>query len=272
QIKKAYRLKALTCHPDKNPDNPKAAELFLELSKALEILLDESARAAYDKVLNAKHAAKVRHQELDERRKKFKEELEERERLAAEASTKYKHYEKKSEEEIERLRKEGSKYVAEEMEYVKQQVLREKQAGSKLSADLDPSEFRLKIKWRSIKSDVTNGGYDEEKLHKIFSKYGNISAIVVSKKKEGSALVEFMAADSAVNAQKLETGLPDNPLKVLWLNGKPPIDIKPDEYTFVPHSTPSYKSSLFPSFTETNNSANRQKEFPTSQQTSVSIR
>uniref|UniRef100_A0A673CA79 DnaJ homolog subfamily C member 17 n=1 Tax=Sphaeramia orbicularis TaxID=375764 RepID=A0A673CA79_9TELE len=54
EIKKAYRQKALTCHPDKNPDNPKAVELFHQLSQALEVLTDAAARAAYDKICAAK--------------------------------------------------------------------------------------------------------------------------------------------------------------------------------------------------------------------------
>ena len=38
EIISAYRKKALKCHPDKNPNNPKAAEEFHLLSKALQLL------------------------------------------------------------------------------------------------------------------------------------------------------------------------------------------------------------------------------------------
>ena len=47
-IKKAYRKKALLCHPDKNPDNPKAAEQFHTLSDAYEVLTDPDVKKAYD--------------------------------------------------------------------------------------------------------------------------------------------------------------------------------------------------------------------------------
>ncbi|RXN35029.1 dnaJ -like protein [Labeo rohita] len=71
-IKKAYRQKALSCHPDKNPDNPKAAELFHQLSQALEVLTDAAAKAAYDKVRAAKKQAEERNRKLDDKRKKIK--------------------------------------------------------------------------------------------------------------------------------------------------------------------------------------------------------
>lgn len=204
QIKKAYRKKALQCHPDKNPDDPKAAETFHELSRALEILTDTSARAAYDKVLRAKAAAKLRHQELDSKRQKLKEDLERREREAESGKGCNLTDEQKLAAEIQRLQKEGSRLLLEEQQKMKEEIQKSK---GKFRPVWDPSLNRIKIKWKVNKNDTNNGGYNEDILRRFLKKYGDINALIMSPKKKGSALVEFSTKDASDMAIEFEKGM-----------------------------------------------------------------
>lgn len=56
EIKKAYRKKAVQYHPDKNPGNKQAEEMFKKISEAYEVLGDADKRAAYDRFGHAAFA------------------------------------------------------------------------------------------------------------------------------------------------------------------------------------------------------------------------
>ncbi|KAM7402874.1 hypothetical protein PAMA_003681 [Pampus argenteus] len=233
QIKKAYRQKALTCHPDKNPDNPKAAELFHQLSQALEVLTDAAAKAAYDKICAAKKQAEERNRRLDDKRKKIKLDLETREKRAETQSQEEVQITRTLEEEIARLREEGSRQLEEEQKLIREQIQREREAQQQQTGDYTQRGVercsrsnvtpKLKLKWKCKKEDNSNGSYSQDSLFRLLQKYGDVLNVILSTKKKGSAVAEFATVRAAELAVKNEKGLSDNPLKILWLEGQPEV-------------------------------------------------
>ena len=212
EIRKAYRKKALTCHPDKNPDNPDAAEQFRKLSAIFEVLVNVETRKEYDRILKAKKAAAERSYQLDAKRRKLKEDLERREREAN--LQKEKQEEVKIVQNLEKLLKDlranGSKLLHEEQELLKKDL-------KSASNERQTSVSKLKIKWNKEGCPI----YDSISLTKLLAKYGEINALVVSSKKKDSAIVEFATNEAAVMAFRNEIGVLSNRLCFEWI-GDPP--------------------------------------------------
>ncbi|XP_061193875.1 dnaJ homolog subfamily C member 17-like [Saccostrea echinata] len=267
EILKSYRKQALKCHPDKNPDDPKAAELFHQLAKALEILTDAAARAAYDKAQKAKKAAEARHKELDSKRKKFKEDLEGREKAANIQTEADLTLKRNLQAEIERLRKEGSKLLEQEQERLREEIREgqkrlEPEEGTENESSI-PDTPKLKVKWKCKKNDDTNGGYSSEILTDLFSKYGDVLNLIMSKKKGGTAIVEFASWTEAEDAKKHEKGLSSNPLMLSWIQPPPerPIHTGNSQSASVPqHTATSFTSNEFSSYAPSTTSSARDFE------------
>lgn len=226
QIRKAYRKRALESHPDKNQDNKEAAEKkFVLLGKALEILATGSSKAAYDAVRKARREKAKRDEMLDGKRKKLKDALEEREKWARDKAEKQTEQMKRSnaeeryQKEVDRLRNEGSKLLEEEMNLINEQLRQEKKRSSaqaaeksdeNLSASLPP---RFKVSWPS---KLEAKKIDVDLITHLFSKYGELEAVVLSKKSSG--MIEFKRLQDAVKCLQDEENLKETySMSLKWL-------------------------------------------------------
>lgn len=248
-IKKAYRKKALKCHPDKNPDDPKAAEMFMKLSKVLEILCDTDARKTYDHLLKARQAAALRSREYDSKRKKLKDDLEAREKAAETSKTTIQLDMEKMQADIERLRKQGSKQLEEEQELMREELRREREGRTAAEPDEDTGDnCRLKVKWKRAAADDAPEAYTHDTLTALFSKYGEVAAVVVSKKKRCSALVEFCDARDAARAARYEKGTTDDPVTVELIGQRQSAVENPTGGLSSASSAPPLSKSSFDTF------------------------
>lgn len=129
-----------------------------QLTEALAVLTDVEARKAYDNVLKARQAVQIRNQQLDAKRQKLKEDLEERERAAKEREFVYRQKtdEEKLEKEIERLRKEGKRQLEEEEERIRKLIEDERSKPAATVANVTgPS--KIKVRWSGGSYDKVGG-------------------------------------------------------------------------------------------------------------------
>jgi DnaJ family protein C protein 17 len=210
QISTSLRKLARKYHPDKNPD-PAAAATFLLIQKAKEILLDESARAAYDTAYKAvgkrKEYDEKRKSQMDVNKKRMRDELEERMKSASKpaasraSGTESKRERALREEEIRNLRRENLEKMQAHGEEVRRREYEahtlyenERQEQRKRMA-VASDTCAIKVRWR-----ISDASHTEESLAQTFRSYGSIESVTVGGSKRNSATIIFSDASSATRA------------------------------------------------------------------------
>ena len=215
-LRKSYRQTSLRYHPDKNP-SPDAAALFHTLTTAYGVLGDVATKAAYDQALVARLVRKRKSEAMDVQRRRMKDDLEERERVAAAATggflgAKRQRMDEESELEkrLETLREEGARLKMKREEVLRKAEMKEKEEleeekrrrrsrqsetlhsghppsippnGETRFSDLDKTIF---IKFHTEPPKHSDNHLDpiiinEPTLYNFFSKFGEITSCLVRK-------------------------------------------------------------------------------------------
>ncbi|KAF2646393.1 DnaJ-domain-containing protein, partial [Massarina eburnea CBS 473.64] len=187
-LKKAYRVASLKAHPDKNPDLPDAADKFIRLGIARDILIDARLKAEYDKQRQRKRERALQNDLLDGKRRKMKEDLERREREGF-TGVKRKRGEmtdaEKREAEIQRIAEDNKRRRKEfEVNLQRQQQEQElRPEAVKPPAPGQSAEIDRTIRVRFQREGETTA-WDKEKISTMFAKYGKIDSVVMGKDKK----------------------------------------------------------------------------------------
>lgn len=186
EIRKAYRKASLRYHPDKNRDDPSAADKFHLVTVAQDILTDPVAKKLYDDVRAANERKRRQHDSYNQQRRKDVDDL-----LRREGAFKRKREDDDTAE--ARLARRVAELQADSQRRKREMEERNRKAQESLDRDItteesatngdrsapEPENKRMvKVRW--IKEDE-GATLDKEKLSKLFSRFGKIEITLVLK-------------------------------------------------------------------------------------------
>jgi curved DNA-binding protein CbpA len=202
-IEKAARQLFLKYHPDKTND-AKAPELFLQVQKAKEILLDDSKRKIIDEaallIKKRNDYDNERSKNMDGKRKRMRDNLEELLKKGVKATTfatsvasddANRSLDKSKAANIERLRKEGASL----RETSSKSFEIEEKKNSIKEDEVKAGPCLIKVKWRRDRLS-----HSDDSLAILFATFGDVEAVTMIGDKGNAATILFSNEAAAAKA------------------------------------------------------------------------
>ena len=172
-------------HPDKRLDTPReqAEREFNEVKQAYELLCDDAARGAWDDLAKVKREKSERESAQDDRRKRMRADLEERERQFGQQRGAENAARAKLKQEIDRLRAAAAERAAAAArgaqpppESASAPLPPTHANAADATAVTEQLQRTLKLVW-----DLRDGDYTAARLRELFSAFGEVrSSLLVS--------------------------------------------------------------------------------------------
>ncbi|KAJ1912500.1 hypothetical protein H4219_005578 [Mycoemilia scoparia] len=223
EITKAYRIKALKYHPDKNPENQEAiSAIFHQIKEAHDTLTDPIKKSEYDEKIKAQVQKQKKMRQMNSERQRMRHDLEENEKLARKRNEERRQAKFKAQNEAQRFRDDLNKEERRrEREFRK--------FTSKMSSgattgnggrnemeeveEEDPDEElnrSVRIRWTRNSGSLSIGDYTVGDLRNMFEKYGPLEHILVTPRSVSASSSSFSTPN--INNAAATEGGGDQPL------------------------------------------------------------
>lgn len=177
EIQKAYRLKALKLHPDKNRSDPTAGEKFHKLQEAYLVLSEPGLRSLYDEKIRLEYERQTRDMKMDEKRRVLRDDLLNREDEAKRQQRKEYQAERAREAfeaALSELRKEQRKKTAKTFSVPSTADMFDKYEDPIPQPDF---ERALKVTFNSMQ--FKSHGIQAESMERLWNRYGPIEKLLI---------------------------------------------------------------------------------------------